>query len=437
MNILIQLSHPAHFHLFKNVAHNLIADGNQVLFVIKSKDILETLLQNAGLPYVNVNQHAHRGSKFGILWDMMVREWRIIKLCRKHKIDLLAGSTPEVAHVSWLLHKHGLVIGEDDAAVVPMFSKIAGRFVRCLVTPSTCNNGIMEPASVKYLGYNELAYLHPNHFSPDASVVKGYGIDTEKPYFIMRFAQLNAHHDVGIKGINTEIAQRLIDILEGSGLDHFDSDPASACSLSPSSGNKLVLQTPTDPSQLVPLSTNSPTTNSTSGNKPRIYITSERPLEPQFEKYRIKINPLDMHHVMAFASLYIGDSQTMAAEAGVLGVPFVRFNDFVGRIGYLRELEDKYELGYGIHASVLPADSPIRRNDGSPQPSGVEELYKRVEQLVAMSSDQRRKIWAERRKQMLSDKIDCAKFLTYFIEQYPSSASEVKNATPEYWTKFK
>lgn len=87
-----------------------------------------------------------------------------------------------------------------------------------------------------------------------------------------------------------------------------------------------------------------------------------------------------MHHVMAFASLYIGDSQTMAAEAGVLGVPFVRFNDFVGRIGYLRELEDTYELGYGIHASVLPADSPIRRNDGSLQPSGVEELYKRVEE---------------------------------------------------------
>lgn len=61
-----------------------------------------------------------------------------------------------------------------------------------------------------------------------------------------------------------------------------------------------------------------------------------------------------MHHVMAFASLYIGDSQTMAAEAGVLGVPFVRFSDFVGRIWYLRELEDKYELGYGIHATPLP-----------------------------------------------------------------------------------
>ena len=140
---------------------------------------------------------------------------------------------------------------------------------------------------------------------------------------------------------------------------------------------------------------------------------------------------------MESTSLYIGDSQTMAAAAGVLGVPFVRFNDFVGRIGYLRELEDKYELGYGIHASVLPADSPIRRTDGSVQPSGVEELYKRVEQLVAMPSDQRRKLWSERRKQMLSDKIDCAKFLTYFIENYPQSVDSVRMADKSFWEKFK
>ena len=148
-------------------------------------------------------------------------------------------------------------------------------------------------------------------------------------------------------------------------------------------------------------------------------------------------NPLDMHHVMAFASLYIGDSQTMAAEAGVLGVPFVRFNDFVGRIGYLRELEDTYELGYGIHATPLAANSSIRRADGSAQPSGVEELYKRVEELVAMPSEQRRKVWAERRQTMLSDKIDCAKFLTWFIENYPSSADQTRKADISFWDRFK
>ena len=385
MNVLIQLSHPAHFHLYKNIARGLMEDGHQVLFVIKSKDILEQLLIDAGLPYVNINQHAHRGSKLGILWDMLVRDWRILRLCRKHKIDLITGSTPETAHVSWLLRIHGVNTGEDDAAVVPAFGKVTAPFIQCLVVPIPCNTGSMERNTVHYPGYHELAYLHPNHFTPDPKIVEAYGIDTSKPYVVMRFASLNAHHDSGIKGINTEIAQRLIDILKPHG---------------------------------------------------RIYITSERPLEPQFEEYRIKINPLDMHHVMAFVSLYIGDSQTMAAEAGVLGVPFVRFNDFVGRIGYLRELEDVYELGYGIHASALPADSPIRRNDGSPQPSGVEELYKRVEQLVAMPSEERRATFQSRRQKMLSEKIDCAKFLTYFIENYPQSVDAVRMADKSFWEKF-
>jgi len=397
MNVLIQLSHPAHFHLYKIVAKNLMEDGNKVLFVIKSKDILETLLQNAGLPYVNINQHAHRGSKFGILWDMFVREWRIIKLCRKHKIDLITGSTPETAHVSWLLRIHGVNTGEDDLDVVPAFKKIAGPVIQCFVAPDPCDAGPVENRTAHYPGYHELAYLHPNHFTPSADVVTGYGIDVTKPYFVMRFASLNAHHDTGIKGINTDIAKRLIGILENSG---------SACSLS---------------DQLVPFSS-ACSLSADSGNKPRIYITSERPLEPQFEKYRIKINPLDMHHVMAFASLYIGDSQTMAAEAGVLGVPFVRFNDFVGRIGYLRELEDKYELGYGIKASA----------EGS-----VEKLCERVEALVTMKADERKATFAARRSKMLEEKIDCAKFLTWFIENYPSSASEVKNATPDFWERFK
>ena len=140
---------------------------------------------------------------------------------------------------------------------------------------------------------------------------------------------------------------------------------------------------------------------------------------------------------MVFASLYIGDSQTMSAEAGILGTPFVRFNDFVGRINYMAEMEDVYELGYGIHASVLPADSPIRRNDGSLQPSGVEALYERVEQLVAMPAEERKATFQSRREKMLAEKIDCAKFLTWFIENYPAWAEETKKADEAFWERFK
>jgi predicted glycosyltransferase len=335
--------------------------------LIKTKDILEDLLKQSGLPYYNILKEAHRKSKFGIFWDMLVRDWRMLRFVREHSIDLLTGSTVEVAQVGWLTRKYHINTGEDDMRVVPLVQKMGGPFIQTILSPDVCDNWKLENKSVKYASYHELAYLHPNHFQANKAVVERY-FPTESPYFILRFASLNAHHDIGIHGIDTEIAQKLIDILKFHG---------------------------------------------------RIYITSERELEPQFEQYRIKINTLDMHHVMAFADLYIGDSQTMAAEAGVLGVPFVRFNDFVGRIGYLNELENDYHLGFGIKAS----------KQGS-----AEKMYEVVKGILDMPN--RKEEWQSRRQKMLSEKIDYAQFLTWFIENYPESKQIMRN-DPDYQFRFK
>ena len=43
----------------------------------------------------------------------------------------------------------------------------------------------------------------------------------------------------------------------------------------------------------------------------------------------------------------------------------------------------------------------------------------------------------EKYNQMLSDKVDCAQFLTWFIENYPQSAEETWKADAEFWTQFK
>ena len=196
----------------------------------------------------------------------------------KNKPDLLIGTY--VSLTNRLAGVPFISVNEDDAAVVPFFARLSYPMAHDILTPIVCDNGKWDKKSVKYESYHELAYLHPNHFVPDKTVVNKY-FSADKPYFIIRFAKLTAHHDNGIEGIGTQIALKLITKLEQYG---------------------------------------------------NIYITSERPLDTELEPYRIKINPIDMHHVMAFADLYIGDSQTTAAEAGVLGIPFIRFNDFVGRI---------------------------------------------------------------------------------------------------------
>lgn len=362
MQIGIFLGHPAHFYIFKNVLKSFEKRGVDYFIVIKKKDILEDILKESGYSY-SIIRDDRSDTKLGLILSVLKMEWGMIRFIKKNNIGLLIGSTLSFA-ARVMQRINVIALGEDDASVVPNYAKMVYPFANLVLTPSVCNNGKWDNKSIKYNSYHELAYLHPHHFTADKIIVEKY-FTADKPYVIIRFAKLNAHHDKGIQGINTEIAQKLIDIIQ----PHAD-----------------------------------------------IYITSERELEPQFEQYRIKINPLDMHHVMAFAQLYIGDSQTMAAEAGVLGVPFVRFNDFVGRIGYLRELEDVYQLGYGIKTNE------------------VERLYKTVSELIDMPD--RQKVFAERRAKMLSEKIDYAQFLTWFIENYPESAKIMKD-NPDYQYRFR
>lgn len=363
MKIAIFLGHPAHFHVFKNVAASLSGNGHDVHFVIKQKDILESLLKNAGFNYTVIREKERATtSKIGMLFSLLKMDWNMYKYLRKEKPKILIGTY--IALLTRFTKTKFISVNEDDAAVVPRFAKTSYPGADAILNPRVCNSGKWDKKAIKYESYQELSYLHPNHFTPDKTVVEKY-FNADEPYFIIRFAKLTAHHDSGINGITTGIAEKLISILQPHG---------------------------------------------------NIYITSERPLEPQFEKYRMNINPLDMHHVMAFSQLYIGDSQTMAAEAGVLGVPFVRFNDFVGRIGYLRELEDYYNLGFGIKTNE------------------VERLYSTVSELAEMSD--REKVFQERRQRMLSDKIDFEKFTTWFVEMFPESRKTMKE-NPDYQYNFK
>ena len=341
MRVLFQLGHPAHYHLFKNTIADLQRDGHQTYILIRKKDILEDLLKASELPYVNILPSGKKSA-----FTLLLRLWRVFWFTITHRVDVLVGSTPEVAQVGWLLRRRSAVMAEDDASIVPQFIKAVRPFADQYLSPISCNNGPLESKTTHYEGFHKLAYLHPDRFIPNPAIVDHYFPHNE-PYFLLRFAKLNAYHDVSAQahGINGGIAQRLIDMLTPHG---------------------------------------------------KVYITSERPLEPELEQYRLKINPLDIHHIMAFATLYIGDSQSMAVEAEMLGTPSVRFKDFAGRIGVLEELENKYQLTYGI-----PTSEP-------------ERLFETINRLL--STPNMHEIFQQRRQQMLTDKIDVATFFTQFIE---------------------
>ena len=391
MKVLFMISHPAHFHMFRYTIENLQKHGHQVVNVIRPKDVLEQLCIDANLPFYKVKDRPKKWGLFGLAIFLIEKIIEVLHIARKEKPDMLVGSDGVLAVVGKLLRIPAFECYEDDGEAIALYAKMFFPIYTGLICPKCCSAWKWNNKKIAYPSYQEFGYLYPSQFTPDKSVVEKYGIDTSKTYFLIRFAKLTAHHDVGIHGMNTQIAERVVELLKPHG---------------------------------------------------QIYITSERELEPQFEPYRIRINPLDMHHVMAFASLYIGDSQTMAAEAGVLGTPFVRFNDFVGRLSYIHELEcptdytprkDGYVPFVDKH---VPDDVHYCLGYGH-KTADVEGFYRSIEKWMAEPN--RKEICAERRERMLSEKIDYAKYITWFIENYPASQQETRDnqENAAFWAQFK
>ena len=361
----IYLAHPAHFHLFKNLIINLRRTYG-VIVVYNEKEVLEELINSSKFSDIahKVKTNKKINSKGALLLQFLLKIGGAFRLFYKLKPDIVIGTPILIPLIGCVLPYKSIIVNEDDFDVIKKTANFGYPFSNHILCPIVCRTTNFDNKSVKYQAYHELAYLHPNHYTPDKKIANKY-VDLSSPYFIIRFAKLIAHHDAGIKGISDEVASKIIDLLSQFG---------------------------------------------------RVYITAERELSPIFEPFRIKINPIDMHHVMAFAKIYIGDSQTMAAESGVLGIPFIRFNDFVGRISYLDELENKYHLGFGIKTS------------------DEEKLLNTVKELLNMVN--LKELYKERRQKMLSEKIDYAAFLTWFISNYPSSVDVMKK-NPDYQYKFR
>jgi predicted glycosyltransferase len=355
MKYLFHLGHPAHFHLFKNVIEKLHIANNEVFILIKKKDVLEDLLKSKGFKYFNILPHGRKDNKVSIALGQLKQDWKLFWFCLRNRPNLLIGTSVAISHVGKMLGIPSININEDDADVVPLYAKLAYPWATEILCPKVCSAGIWDNKAMKYESYHELAYLHPNHFEPNERVLEKYNLERKK-FFLLRFAKLGAHHDEGIKGISNELAYRLIQKLE-----HFG----------------------------------------------QIIISSERPISNNLEKYRMQIIPADMHDILYFTRIFIGDSQTMSAEAGVLGTPFIRFNDFVGKIGYLNELENDYHLGFGVKTKE------------------VDQLFKCLDDILKIPNLEQE--FQSRREFMLSKKIDFTAFLFWFISTYPESAEMLRN----------
>lgn len=378
MNILFVSGHPAQVHNFRLVREELIKRGHNVFWLTTKKDIATNLLETYGIPFTQLEK-ANQGmmSKIKAMLHNVKLSYRFLK---DNKIDIVVSRTnPFVLPATFVLRiPHLLVSDTEHASAAPIMRYIFNKMGDCALVPS-CFWYTMHKKQYEWAGNIEMYYCHPNRFHYKAPwELLGLAPDTQ--FAIVRFVKWDAYHDTKLVGGFTLDQKR--DLVR-----------------------RLAAHM-------------------------RVFISSETELPQDLEPYRIKIPIERMHDVQAAASLFVGESATMASESVVLGTPAV-YIDEVGR-GYTDE-EAREDLLYMFRP--VPNKESLLPNEKEWIKGGVEECIETAEMLASPTYD--REAWKHRHEAWMQTKIDPTAWLTWLIENYPQSVEEYRTNRAEVETRFK
>jgi uncharacterized protein len=281
VNIFVNISHPAHVHLFKNAIKKLIQNGHKVIVGARNKEFTINLLKSYGIQH-NVLTNKRTGIA-GLARELLEQQIKISRIINTQSIDIM-------------LQMNGIFnapVGRCYKIPTLAFSdtendKWANRLSFPLSThvfSPTCWDrefGGTWKNQLFYPGYHELAYLSPNHLP---LVMK------KEDIFLLRFVGWGAGHDIGEQGLSAKQKIDLVNIVKKFG---------------------------------------------------SVYISSEAPLPEEIADLGVKFQPSEIHQLMMKCRMVIGESATMASEASCLGIPAL-FISNTGR-GYTTEQDKKYGL---------------------------------------------------------------------------------------------
>jgi hypothetical protein len=330
MNIFIEIGHPGQVHHFKNLVKKLEKNNNNVFISAMDKEMTLELLDKYDLKYEILGENKGKGliKKVSLLFKSYVK---MISLSYRFKPDLfICRGSPISAHISKLFNKS--CISFNDTEHTKLLDSIVFPFLSVIVTPSCFKNNIGEK-QIRYNGYHELAYLHPDYFTPNPDVLREVGLTGNDKFVIVRFVSWGAHHDVGHHGIKNKL--EFLKELE---------------------------------------------------KYAHVLITSEADLGPDFEKYKIKVSPEKLHDLLYYATLYIGEGATTASECAILGTHAIYVNTL--RLGYTDEQEEKYDLVYNFSSpDTMEKESFNKAIELLKNPNLKEEGKKKREKLLADKID--------------------------------------------------
>ena len=294
MRLLFGIGHPAHVHFFRNLIDILESQNHEIQICVNDRENVQQMLKLYEYSYeVYGNNHPNMHLKILDLLKYERYAYNKFTSFRPHLVLSIAHYF--FGHVGKFLNVPSMYFTDTEDA--RLINSIGFPFADLILTPSCFQGSVPLQKHISYNSYHELAYLHPDIFKPDPSVLHNLNVNEGDKFILVRFSSWDSSHDIGhmgFKSLNERI--QMIKELEKYG---------------------------------------------------KVFITSEIDLPEDLHKNRCKISPEKIHDLLYYSQMYIGEGATLASEAGVLGVPWVWISAGERR-GYLDDQENHYGLGFSL-----------------------------------------------------------------------------------------
>ena len=188
MKIIIDVGHPADFHLLRNFASQSLDRGHEILFTCREKECVIELLEHFGFKYKSFGKNY--SSIVKKMWGLIKYDIMQIITALKFKPDVfISHSSMYAAQAAFILRKPHIAFEDtfnfEQIRLYEPFSQV--------VLTSDYEHPLKKDKVIKYAGYHELAYLHPNNFKSDKSILHELELNENEKYVIIRFVSWNCN----------------------------------------------------------------------------------------------------------------------------------------------------------------------------------------------------------------------------------------------------
>ena len=186
---VIDILHYPHVNFYKHAIEVLREKDIGVHVILRPRGKLVSIFEKEcpDVPFVLIGKH--RKTIFGKMFDMVERDIAFLRYLRKIKFDAGTGfGSINIARTTRFFGKPSIIFGDD----------IEYKLLHFLIKPVATR--IVMPGSargknlLKYNGFKELAYLHPNHFKPDKKALEPYNLNPYEYVFIREVSSASLNY---------------------------------------------------------------------------------------------------------------------------------------------------------------------------------------------------------------------------------------------------